>query len=62
MSRCRSCGAEVVWSKTENDRNIPLDPEPVLGGNVILECHGALARVVEPVRASPEAELRRRRL
>lgn len=48
MSFCRSCGAIVVWSKTENSKNIPLDPEPVLGGNIILECNGALARVVEP--------------
>jgi len=48
MSRCSSCGAEIMWSRTENNKAIPVNPEPVLGGNVILECSGSLARVVTP--------------
>lgn len=48
MPRCRSCDAEIIWSRTENNKPIPLDPEPVHGGNVLLECHGSLARVVAP--------------
>jgi len=48
MSTCRTCGATIVWSRTENNKNIPLNPEPVEGGNIILECNGALARVVKP--------------
>jgi len=45
---CRSCGAPILWSRTENNKPIPLDPEPVPGGNVVLEACGALARVVKP--------------
>lgn len=26
---CRSCGADVLWVKTERGRNMPLDPTPV---------------------------------
>lgn len=48
MARCRSCGKEINWSRTMKDKPIPIDPEPVLGGNVILEANGALARVVKP--------------
>ena len=33
---CRSCGAPVLWVKTEARKAIPLDPEPVEGGNIIV--------------------------
>ena len=26
MSTCRSCGAEIVWTRTENSKSMPLDP------------------------------------
>lgn len=29
MSRCRSCGAEIIWIRTKKGRNMPCDPEPV---------------------------------
>lgn len=25
MSRCRSCGAEVTWAKTEAGKNMPIE-------------------------------------
>jgi hypothetical protein len=25
MSNCKSCGAEIIWKKTTNGKNIPLD-------------------------------------
>lgn len=27
MSKCRSCGAEIIWATTENGRKIPLSVE-----------------------------------
>jgi len=29
MSKCRSCGAEIMWIKTVNGKNMPVDAEPV---------------------------------
>lgn len=45
---CRSCGAEVLWAKTQQGRAIPLDREPVASGNV--EFTGVLdtVRVLAP--------------
>lgn len=34
---CKSCGADIVWAVTRKGRRIPLDPEPVQGGNVRIE-------------------------
>jgi hypothetical protein len=28
MSRCKSCGAEIIWATTEIGNTIPLDAEP----------------------------------
>lgn len=36
MSRCRSCGTEIKWAKTETGKSMPLDPTPVPDGNVEL--------------------------
>lgn len=35
-SVCRSCGAHILWVKTEAGRAIPLDPDPTEAGNVII--------------------------
>lgn len=32
MSRCRSCGAPVIWATSENDRQMPLDKDLVTEG------------------------------
>ena len=32
MSRCRSCGAEVIWTTTVRGQKHPLDAVPVLDG------------------------------
>lgn len=34
---CRSCGAPIVWTLTVRDRDMPVDAEPVAGGNLQLE-------------------------
>lgn len=47
-SRCTSCGAAIVWARTDTGRSMPLDPDPVEGGNVQLGADG-VARVVGPL-------------
>lgn len=40
-SRCRACGAEIRWERTAaRDRAIPLDPDPIETGNVVLDDDG----------------------
>lgn len=49
MSKCRGCGAELVWGRTSNGKAIPLDPEPTIDGNVLLTADtrfGRLARIL----------------
>jgi len=56
-ARCKSCGAAIRWAQTENGRAIPLDADPVAGGNIELTTvtnrHGA---VVEVARISQDGE------
>lgn len=28
MSKCKSCGAEIIWIKTPAGKNTPIDAEP----------------------------------
>lgn len=35
-SRCRACGASILWAETLNGRRMPLDPEPREDGNVMV--------------------------
>lgn len=46
MNACQSCGAAMRWVKTEAGKNMPLDPEPIRGGNV--EMRNGVAHVVQP--------------
>jgi len=69
-SRCKSCGAPIEWVQTIKGHNMPLDPEPVAGGNIELTVAG-LAYTVPPdpdvIRSvshfvtCPEAKSHRRR-
>lgn len=36
QGKCSSCDAPVIWRTTPKGRTIPIDPEPVLGGNIEL--------------------------
>lgn len=36
MNTCKSCGAPIMWAETAKGHRIPIDPEPVLGGNILL--------------------------
>jgi hypothetical protein len=35
-TQCRSCGAPIMWARTVKGKLIPLDFEPVTGGNIHL--------------------------
>ncbi len=49
MSTCRSCGARVRWAVTPAGKRMPVDPEPVEGGNLLLSLDDPpVARVVDP--------------
>lgn len=43
---CRSCKARIRWVKTEHGKQMPVDAEPVAGGNI--ELHDGVARIVSP--------------
>jgi len=37
VAECRSCGAKIVWAKVHiTETPIPLDPDPVPNGNIVL--------------------------
>ena len=37
MTKCRSCGAEIIWATSDRRRPMPVDPVPVITGNLVLE-------------------------
>ena len=45
MSRCKGCGAEIIWKKTPMGKRMPVDPEPVWvllgGGKPFLRADGS---------------------
>jgi len=45
MTTCRSCGAEILWVRTEKERRMPLDRQPVddstPGGTFVLRDTGS---------------------
>lgn len=41
---CDYCEAPIVWTLTVNDRRMPLDAAPVVGGNVLVLVDGPLLR------------------
>lgn len=36
MSACKSCGAAIVWVRTESGRVMPVDLHPTNRGNVVI--------------------------
>jgi hypothetical protein len=35
-AKCRGCHKPIRWAKTEHGKNIPLDPDPVPDGNIVV--------------------------
>jgi hypothetical protein len=48
--RCRSCKKPIIWAITEKNRRIPLDPEPVADGNILLTPRGNFLAPLATVR------------
>jgi hypothetical protein len=46
---CRSCDAPVLWVETSAGRKMPLDPEPVEDGNVVITAEAPLGLRTEAV-------------
>ena len=36
MSRCKACAADIFWARTASNKLIPIDSEPVDGGNITI--------------------------
>lgn len=34
--KCNSCHADIAWVQTTNGKRMPIDPEPVVGGNLVV--------------------------
>lgn len=48
---CRSCRRPLLWVRTRGGRNMPVDPEPVLGGNLLVDTRrGTVETVNEQAR------------
>jgi hypothetical protein len=54
--QCRSCRAKIVWCVTENGRRNPIDPEPVLGGNLIVKDRTVTPPMVKVVKPNPNVK------
>lgn len=59
-ARCRSCGARILWARTEKGKFIPLNEDPSDAGTLVLVFegdqtptamhHGSLGRAADDVR------------
>lgn len=36
MNNCRSCGARITWLRSLSGKSIPVDEDPVEGGNIVV--------------------------
>lgn len=43
---CRSCNADIIWTKTKDGAAFPIDPVPVVGGNIYIRERDQIAMVV----------------
>jgi len=39
VAECRSCDAPIVWARTQADKSMPIDAEPVADGNIVFTGH-----------------------
>ena len=53
VKHCRSCGAAVIWCVTHNGKRMPVDAEPVEGGNLVLRQEGEKVIAEYPGKGHP---------
>jgi hypothetical protein len=62
FAECRDCGGTIVWVRTAKGKNMPIDPQPVEGGRVVLRGSGdervarVLGRSTRPLPDEPRFE------
>lgn len=55
MAACKSCGASILWAKTDTGKSMPVDAEPTDDGNVLLyRTPRGLQAVVMGARTEPD--------
>jgi len=47
-SRCRSCGAAIIWCETGHGKKMPVDARTTEAGNLVLEGQEPTAVYVDP--------------
>ena len=48
-AKCRSCGAAILWVKTQSGKSMPVDAQPCEDGNVcVATCEGGPTAFVPP--------------
>lgn len=51
--KCKSCRADVLWVRVLSGKTMPLDPDPVDGGNVYRSVDDDLWRVASKLAPAP---------
>jgi len=61
VTTCASCGAEIIWCRTDTGKRMPVDAHPATDGNFILDGDPQLptARSVARVDSEPGQPLHR---
>lgn len=55
---CKSCKAPIRWGRTDRGKGVPLDPEPVSDGNLLLDPDGGMVMLDgDPVAELPVRHL-----
>lgn len=59
---CKRCGRPIVWATDARDKNVPLDPAPCIGGDLVLEATGIeRGHVLFAVRPAKPTDVKRYR-
>lgn len=53
---CKKCRAAILWATTPAGKAMPVDPEPVFGGNLVLEVDAVGMLRTKVVRAAGDVE------